>query len=147
MTSAAWQCTLSAYLQCGSNVLYHVLQERAEVVKSNRNEVEGLFEKRSTAEQAFLERYMAAAEAYERQLEELRCADAEDYNLLKVRCACFAHMLASVFCICFLQTGHAQDSSPCFRKMDVRGGNSSVRAVMPVITVLYMHLPSSHVSA
>ena len=30
---------------------------------------------------------MAAAEAYERQLEELRCADAEDYNLLKVRSA------------------------------------------------------------
>ncbi|KAA6420207.1 MAG: coiled-coil domain-containing protein [Trebouxia sp. A1-2] len=61
------------------------MQERAEVVKSNRVEVEGLFDKRSSAEQAFLERYMAAAEAYERQLEDLRCADAEDYNLLKVR--------------------------------------------------------------
>ncbi len=55
-------------------------------MKCNRGEVEGLFDKRSSAEQAFLERYMAAAEAYERQLEELRCADAEDYNLLKVRC-------------------------------------------------------------
>lgn len=54
-------------------------------MKSNRVEVEGLFDKRSSAEQAFLERYMAAAEAYERQLEDLRCADAEDYNLLKVR--------------------------------------------------------------
>ena len=32
-----------------------------------------------------MERYMAAAEAYEKQLEDLRCADAEDYNLLKVR--------------------------------------------------------------
>lgn len=64
-----------------------MMQERAEAVKSNRDEMEGLFEKRSSAEQAFLERYMAAAEGYERQLEELRCADAEDYNLLKVRCA------------------------------------------------------------
>ncbi|DBA94491.1 TPA: hypothetical protein ACH3X1_002082 [Trebouxia sp. C0004] len=61
------------------------MQERAGVLKSNRAEVEGLFDKRSSAEQAFLERYMAAAEAYERQLEDLRCADAEDYNLLKVR--------------------------------------------------------------
>ncbi len=57
------------------------------MVKNNRGEVEGLFDKRSSAEQAFLERYMAAAEAYERQLEDLRCADAEDYNLLKVRYA------------------------------------------------------------
>lgn len=67
--------------------VHHTMQERAEVVKSNRDEVEGLFEKRSSAEQAFLERYMAATEAYERQLEELRCTDAEDYNLLKVRSA------------------------------------------------------------
>lgn len=61
------------------------LQERSEVVKANREEVTGLYEKRSNAEQAFLERYMAATEAYEKQLDELRCADAEDYNLLKVR--------------------------------------------------------------
>lgn len=60
-------------------------------MKSTRGEVEGLFDKRSSAEQAFLERYMAAAEAYERQLEELRCADAEDYNLLKVRCGHTQH--------------------------------------------------------
>jgi hypothetical protein len=60
-------------------------------VKNNRAEVEGLFDKRSSAEQAFLERYMAAAEAYERQLEDLRCADAEDYNLLKVRCGHTQH--------------------------------------------------------
>lgn len=57
------------------------------MIKSNREEIGGLYEKRSNAEQAFLERYMAAAEAYERQLDDLRCADAEDYNLLKVRCA------------------------------------------------------------
>ena len=69
-----------------------LLQERAEVVASNKGEIEGLFDKRSSAEQAFLERYMAAAEAFEKQLEDLRCADAEDYNLLKVRCrtACVA---------------------------------------------------------
>ena len=78
------------------NTRLSMMQERAEVVKSNRDEMEGLFEKRTSAEQAFLERYMAAAEAYERQLEELRCADAEDYNLLKVRCA-FAEMIASVY--------------------------------------------------
>ena len=60
-------------------------------MKNNRAEVEGLFDKRSSAEQAFLERYMAAAEAYERQLEDLRCADAEDYNLLKVRCVQTQH--------------------------------------------------------
>ena len=62
------------------------MQERAEVIKHNREDIEGLCEKRSNAEQAFLERYMAAAEAYEKQLDDLRCADAEDYNLLKVRC-------------------------------------------------------------
>ena len=62
------------------------MQERGDVVNGNKTEIEGLFDKRSSAEQAFLERYMAAAEAYEKQLEDLRCADAEDYNLLKVRC-------------------------------------------------------------
>ena len=55
--------------------------------------MEGLFDKRSSAEQAFLERYMAAAESYERQLEDLRCADAEDYNLLKVRSV---HVIATI---------------------------------------------------
>ena len=47
------------------------MQERGDVVNGNKTEIEGLFDKRSSAEQAFLERYMAAA---------------EDYNLLKVRC-------------------------------------------------------------
>ena len=75
------------------------MQERAEVVKNNRDEMEGLFDKRSSAEQAFLERYMAAAEAYERQLEDLRCADAEDYNLLKVRCA-LSTQCSNTVCAC-----------------------------------------------
>ena len=39
------------------------MQERAEAVNGNKTEIEGLFDKRSSAEQAFLERYMAAAEA------------------------------------------------------------------------------------
>ena len=77
------------------------LQERAEAVASNKGEIEGLFDKRSSAEQAFLERYMAAAEAFEKQLEDLRCADAEDYNLLKVRCITG---LYSDFSCCRLQS-------------------------------------------
>lgn len=32
-----------------------------------------------------MERYLAAAESYHCQLEELRVADAEDYNVLKIR--------------------------------------------------------------
>ena len=47
--------------------------------------MEKLFEKRGQMEQAFLERFLATAEDYQKQLEEMRLADAEDYNVLKVR--------------------------------------------------------------
>lgn len=62
-----------------------LLQERSELIKANGGEVEKLFEKRGQMEQAFLERFLATAEDYQKQLEEMRSADAEDYNVLKVR--------------------------------------------------------------
>ena len=62
-----------------------LLQERSELIKANGGEMEKLFEKRGQMEQAFLERFLATAEDYQKQLEEMRSADAEDYNVLKVR--------------------------------------------------------------
>ena len=61
------------------------LQERREVIEGNKGEMGGLFERRSTREQAFMERTLEQAEEYQRQLEELRVLDAEDYNILKIR--------------------------------------------------------------
>ena len=65
----------------------HALQERSELMASHHAEMEKLFEKRSSMEQAFLDRYLAAAEDYHRQLEALRQADAQDYQTLKIRWA------------------------------------------------------------
>ena len=62
-----------------------LLQERSELIKAHGGEMEKLFEKRGQMEQAFLEHFLATAEDYQKQLEEMRSADAEDYNVLKVR--------------------------------------------------------------
>lgn len=56
-------------------------------MSANKADMDRLFEKRSAMEQAFLDRYLASAEDYQRQLEELRIADAEDFNVLKIRWA------------------------------------------------------------
>lgn len=65
--------------------MYVKTQERKDLLKVNKEEMQQLFERRSKLEQDFMERYLAAAEDYHCQLEELRVADAEDYNVLKIR--------------------------------------------------------------
>lgn len=52
---------------------------------AHHGEMEKLFERRGAMEQAFLDRYLAAAEDYHQQLETLRQADAQDYQTLKIR--------------------------------------------------------------
>ena len=61
------------------------LQERREMVDSNQSEMTHLFEKRNQMEQHYMEAAQERAEQYQQQLEALRQADAEDYNILKIR--------------------------------------------------------------
>lgn len=60
-------------------------QERAELLASNRKEVGTLLEARSAAEANFTEKYLGAVESYAANLEELRHADAEEYQVLKIK--------------------------------------------------------------
>ncbi|KAG2426185.1 hypothetical protein HXX76_013166 [Chlamydomonas incerta] len=61
------------------------LQERSDLLESNRREMQELFDKRSKLEQDFMDRYLAAVEAYQAQLEGHRQMDAEEYHILKIR--------------------------------------------------------------
>lgn len=61
------------------------LQERAELLASNRKEVGQLLEARVTAESAFTDKYLAAVGTYAQNLEQLRHADGEDYQVLKIK--------------------------------------------------------------
>ena len=60
-------------------------QERTDLLGSNRNEMQELFDKRSKMEQDFMERFLGTVETYQKTLEALRIADAEDYHILKIR--------------------------------------------------------------
>ncbi len=60
-------------------------QERSDLLGGNRKELNELFEKRSKLEADFMERYLAAVESYQAQLDELRCEDAEAFHILKIR--------------------------------------------------------------
>jgi hypothetical protein len=62
-----------------------VLQERAELLGANRKEVGQLLEARATAESAFTDKYLAAVETYAQNLEHLRHADGEEYQVLKIK--------------------------------------------------------------
>ena len=61
------------------------LQERMETLNGNKDEMSQLFEKRNQREQQFMDMMLEQAENYQKQLEELRVIDAEDYNILKIR--------------------------------------------------------------
>ena len=61
------------------------LQERMETLSGNKDEMSQLFEKRNQREQQFMDMMLEQAENYQKQLEELRVIDAEDYNILKIR--------------------------------------------------------------
>lgn len=60
-------------------------QERTELLNANRQELESLLEKRSKAETDFLDRYLATVESYQKQVEDVRYSDLEDYNILKAK--------------------------------------------------------------
>ena len=55
------------------------LQERMETLSGNKGEMSQLFEKRNQREQQFMDMMLEQAENYQKQLEELRVIDAEDY--------------------------------------------------------------------
>ncbi|KXZ47783.1 hypothetical protein GPECTOR_33g665 [Gonium pectorale] len=61
------------------------LQERSDLLESNRREMQELFDKRSKLEQDFMDRYLAAVESYQQQLEGHRQMDAEEYHILKIK--------------------------------------------------------------
>ncbi len=61
------------------------LQERQEVLLENKSELDGIFEKRRKMEMAYMEAKQEREEQYQRELDELRTADAEDYNKLKIK--------------------------------------------------------------
>ncbi|KAG2497477.1 hypothetical protein HYH03_004630 [Edaphochlamys debaryana] len=61
------------------------LQERSDLLESNRREMQELFDKRSKLEQDFMDRYLAAVETYQQQLEGHRQMDAEEYHILKIK--------------------------------------------------------------
>ncbi|KAK9817150.1 hypothetical protein WJX72_010361 [[Myrmecia] bisecta] len=75
----------TAYKQELDEIESAFLQERADLTAANKADMDKLFEQRGTTEQKFMDRYLASAEEYQRLLEELRTADAEDYNVLKIR--------------------------------------------------------------
>lgn len=60
----------------------HHMQERADLLASNRREVGALLEARAAAEGGFTEKFLGGVEAF---AEELRRADAEEAQVLKVK--------------------------------------------------------------
>lgn len=55
------------------------------MLEANRKELTELFERRSKMEADFMDRYLAAVENYQANLEALRTSDAEDFHILKIR--------------------------------------------------------------
>lgn len=51
----------------------------------NSKEIQSLLEARATAETNFTEKYLASVESFAANLEELRHADAEEYQVLKIK--------------------------------------------------------------
>jgi dynein regulatory complex protein 1 len=60
-------------------------QERTELLGANKAEIQALFEKRKTMEESeFLERRQERQKGFERQIEELRTTNADEYNKTKI---------------------------------------------------------------
>lgn len=73
-------------LACALPLCVHLcVQERAELLASNRKEIGALLEARAAAESTFTDKYLAAVETYAQNLEHLRHADAEEYQVLKIK--------------------------------------------------------------
>ena len=61
------------------------MQERHELMESNKSELMGLMERRRTKEEQYMEARKRRVEEDQRQLEAQRVQDAEDYNILKIK--------------------------------------------------------------
>jgi dynein regulatory complex protein 1 len=74
-----------AYLEELEEIEQAFLSQRGELISANKGEINVLFEKRHTLEQAFMELMAERAEHYQTELERHRVNDAEEYNILKIR--------------------------------------------------------------
>jgi len=61
------------------------LTERCEIIETNRNDIDGLFEKRRVMEINFMESKQERDAKYQQELDDLRSKDTEDYNQLKIK--------------------------------------------------------------
>ncbi|ETW03088.1 hypothetical protein H310_05515 [Aphanomyces invadans] len=61
------------------------LKERDELISTNKSEIDSLFEKRREMEMTFMEAKQARDELSQKEIEDLRVKDAEDYNKLKIK--------------------------------------------------------------
>ncbi|OQR98824.1 hypothetical protein ACHHYP_07845 [Achlya hypogyna] len=61
------------------------LKERDELISSNKAEIDSLFEKRREMEMTYMEAKQARDEQSQKEIEDLRVKDAEDYNKLKIK--------------------------------------------------------------
>ncbi|RQM20717.1 hypothetical protein B5M09_003198 [Aphanomyces astaci] len=59
--------------------------ERDELISTNKSEIDSLFEKRREMEMTFMEAKQARDEQSQKEIEDLRVKDAEDYNKLKIK--------------------------------------------------------------
>ncbi|EQC39242.1 hypothetical protein SDRG_03447 [Saprolegnia diclina VS20] len=61
------------------------LKERDELITGNKSEIDSLFEKRREMEMTYMEAKQARDEMSQKEIEDLRVKDAEDYNKLKIK--------------------------------------------------------------
>ena len=61
------------------------LAERGDLLSNNKVEIDALFEKRRSMEMQYMDDKQKKEEEYQREIEELRVKDAEDYNKLKIK--------------------------------------------------------------
>ena len=61
------------------------LAERDELLSSNKNEIDSLFEKRRAMEMAYMQAKQKREEKYQREIDDLLVKDTEEYNKLKIK--------------------------------------------------------------
>lgn len=61
------------------------LEERDELLENNKNEIDGLFEKRRAMELTYMTMKQEREEQYQREIDDLLVKDAEEYNKLKIK--------------------------------------------------------------
>jgi hypothetical protein len=83
----AGACGVACWLRRSSLLIITTAaqQERADLLATNKKEVAALLDARATAEANFSEKHLAAVQSYAEKLEELRHADAEEYQVLKIK--------------------------------------------------------------